>query len=460
MAKHPFTVAKTTAAQDRALATARVAFMVASPFYSHLYHSLGEEVITRDVPTLATNGRHIAINPDYLCGLTVPEQVFALAHEMSHLVCRHPQRMTHYEKLGDVKGKPANAKFANVCADYVINADLIETGVGACNPNWLFRSDVTGADLWEDVYQRLWQDPPKPPKRPKGKSQPCEDGLGGQQGKGESDEDKEDETNDGTKPEDHEQGPNKKLRDDSTKRVLGKPDPVAEANGGAFDEILLPAPADDLPDENEFGEAVARAASVAKAMGKLPASIERLVKEILDPQVDWRDHIRMLMTGKVGARGETWKKPNRRRLALNPMVILPGKRGYGAELVVVAVDTSGSIGEKELATFFAEVGGILQDVKPRRIIVIGCDAAVSQVDEVTSLDEFEGLREKGIRGGGGTRFEPVFEHIAEHDLRPEAMVYLTDLLGSFPSEAPGYPVVWAATTNIEVPFGDVVRIKG
>jgi predicted metal-dependent peptidase len=247
--------------------------------------------------------------------------------------------------------------------------------------------------------------------------------------------------------------------------VFGKPDKQAEARGGAFDEIL-PPPVDpvtgevDLPEEHEFQEAVARAAAVAKAIGKLPASIQRLVDEILTPQVDWRDHIRLLVTGKIGARGETWKRPNRRRLVLNPIMILPGKRGYGCEMVVVGVDTSGSIGDRELAVFLAEVSGILSDVKPRRIVVIGCDADVSQVDEVTSLDEFEGLRAKGIKGGGGTDFRPVFDYVAEHQLRPEALIYCTDLLGVFPAEAPVYPVVWAATTDVNVPWGEVVRIKG
>ena len=78
---------------------------------------------------------------------------------------------------------------------------------------------------------------------------------------------------------------------------------------------------------------------------------------------------------------------------------------------------------------------------------------------LTTLDEFEGLREKGIKGGGGTDFRPVFDYITEHDLKPETMVYLTDLYGDFPHEAPAYPVVWAATTNENVPWGDVVRIK-
>jgi predicted metal-dependent peptidase len=166
----------------------------------------------------------------------------------------------------------------------------------------------------------------------------------------------------------------------------------------------------------------------------------------------------MLVTGKIGARHETWARPNRRRLVLNPVVITPGKKGYGAELVVIGVDTSGSIGPSELNTFIAEVGGVLNDVKPRRIVVIGCDAQVTQVDEVATLDELQSLSRKGIKGGGGTDFRPVFDYVEKHDLRPETLIFLTDMMGSFPRDKPGYPVVWAATTDIAAPFGDVVRI--
>lgn len=440
MTKVPFREVVPTPSQQRALDVAMVAFMSECPFFANLMHSIGKVVITKDIPTLATNGRHIAINPEYLTKLTVPETTFAICHEMWHLTGEHPQRMAHYTKMGTIKGKPADVKFANIVADYTINADLIENKIGQCNPAWLFRPDVKGSELWEDVYERLWQDPPKPPP---GQSKPCEDG---QDGPGKS-----------------QAQPNQRLRDDPTQRAYAKPDKDADANGGQFDQ-LLPVPVDDdgepdLPDPHEFKEAIARAVAVAKAVGKLPASMERLATEILAPQVDWREHIRMLVTGRIGQRAETWTKPNRRRLALNPIIITPGRKGYGAETVVVGVDTSGSIGQRELDVFFAEIGGILNDVKPRRIVVIGCDVAVSQVDEVCSLDEFEGLREKGIKGGGGTRFEPVFQYCEEHDIRPEALIYCTDGYGDFPREAPPYPTVWAMTTDVTPPWGDVVRIK-
>jgi predicted metal-dependent peptidase len=437
MSRTPFTEVKLTSEQEHALNVARVAFSIQSPFYAHTYHELGKEVISRDVPTAATDGRHIVINPEYFCAHITPEQVFILAHEMSHVVGRHTQRIKHYQQEGNIRGKPFDAQFANICADYVINADLVETKVGQHNPDWLLHPDVKGSDLWEEVYERLWVDPPVSgsPTKPPGQ---------------------------GDQPGQCAHIPRTPAGDG--KRVPGKRDPQAQAKGGQFDDHLPPpvnpvTGESQLPTEDEFREAVVRAAAVAKSRGQLPANIKRMVDELLTPQVNWREHVRMLITGKVGFRGETWVRPNRRRLALNPIVIMPGKKGYGAELVVVGVDTSGSIGKKGLDIFFGEIGGVLADVRPRRIMVIGCDFRVTQVDEVGTLDEFEGVRAEGIKGGGGTRFEPVFDHVEENNLRPECLIYLTDGKGSFPDEAPAYPVIWGMTGQVEPPFGETVKIE-
>ena len=206
--------------------------------------------------------------------------------------------------------------------------------------------------------------------------------------------------------------------------------------------------------------APAKAAAAAKAMGKMPAQFQKRVDELLQPQVDWREHVRTLVTGRIGARKETWDRPNRRRLALNPMLILPGRRGHGAELVVVALDTSGSIfcAPKALEAFFSEVGGILADVRPRRVILIECDARVGRVSEAATLDDLDYTRKAGVTGGGGTSFVPPFEYLAEHGLVPDCMVYLTDLEGTFPKK-PAYPVVWCTIKDHPVPFGDKVVIK-
>jgi predicted metal-dependent peptidase len=401
-----------TKSQTQAMEVARVAFMNQCPFFCFYFYDQLSEYPTLDVDTAATDGRRLYYNPEYLEGLQPSERVFVLAHEVFHAISRHPTRIKHYRSQDTLRGLPWDQDLFNISADLPINAALVKDNIGRCNPTWLFDPKQSPDELPEDVYERLYKQPPP-----------------------------------------------------SSKGGPGKPDKTAQANGGRVGDVLPPKvdPAtgkEDIPDQSEFREAVARAAAAAKAMGKMPGTFQRMVDEILTPQVDWREHVRMLITGRIGSRSDNWARPNRRRLVLNPIVILPSKQGYGAGTVAIGVDTSGSIGEKELATFFAEVGGVLSDVRPREVMILWCDAQVHRVDVASTMDELADIRAQGAPGGGGTDFRPVFARLEEDNVRPDCLIYLTDMFGSFPNEAPRYPTIWCSTSKgVGAPFGDLVEIS-
>lgn len=136
----------------------------------------------------------------------------------------------------------------------------------------------------------------------------------------------------------------------------------------------------------------------------------------------------------------------------------PGRSGYGCDTIVVGVDTSGSIGQQTLARFFGEMTGILKDLNPRVLRVVWCDAKVHRDDEITDMPDLAAVTRKGALGGG-TSFVPVFEWVFEKRIQPEALVHLTDGLGSFPKDAPKYPVIWGSIyEEAKYPFGEVVQI--
>lgn len=424
-----------TDAEKAAIDVARVGFISACPFYANYFIAEMEEVFTKEIPTAGTDGRRLFINPEYLAGLKAPERVFVYAHEVEHVISRHPQRMATYNKADSLRGLPFDKEQFNHATDYVINAGLIESRIGMMNVDWLYDPTVTGDMLAEDVYVSHYKKKPPGGGKGQGQGQGLQGSTYGSAGNGPSN---------------------------------AKGDPQAKANGGGFDEVYPPevdpvTGREDVPTDAEFKEAIARAAAAAKTIGTLPARMQRMVDQILEPQTDWKEHVRMLLAGKLGHSRETWDTLNRRYAALGalstlPIPQFPGRKGFGADTVAVAIDTSGSIGEKELSAFFAEVGGVLADVKPKRVILIWCDAEINRVDEARTLDELADIRAKGGVGGGGTSFIPPFEYLKKEGIRPETLIYLTDLYGPFPNE-PNYPVVWAATTDQPVPWGDCVRIK-
>lgn len=216
---------------------------------------------------------------------------------------------------------------------------------------------------------------------------------------------------------------------------------------------VLETPGDKAQVESEWKVALQQAAQAAKAQGKLPAAIKRLVQEILYPKLPWREILRQFV--EHNARNDySWQRINRRYQHLG--VLLPGIQSDNLENLAVAIDTSGSISEKDLADFAGELSGILAqyDTECR---VIYCDATVHKVDVFRSGDPIQ----LNPQGGGGTDFRPVFEYCDQNP--PKCLVFMTDLMGSFPESAPGYPVLWVTNrdTNSEtgVPFGAVCTIK-
>jgi predicted metal-dependent peptidase len=133
---------------------------------------------------------------------------------------------------------------------------------------------------------------------------------------------------------------------------------------------------------------------------------------------------------------------------------LPSVERRGLGEIVIAVDTSGSIGKLELEQFAGEVSAISEEAQPEAIHVLYCDAAVQSTQEFTASEPVR----LEPRGGGGTDFRPAFEWVEKNDIAPVCLIYLTDLCcHSFP-EAPEYPVLWVTDSRKTAPFGETVRI--
>jgi predicted metal-dependent peptidase len=127
----------------------------------------------------------------------------------------------------------------------------------------------------------------------------------------------------------------------------------------------------------------------------------------------------------------------------------------GVGEIVVAVDTSGSIGTQELEQFAGEINAIINEAQPESIRVIYCDAAVQAVDEFSPSEPIK----LSPKGGGGTDFVPPFRWVEENGVEPKCLIYLTDLCcNSFPV-APDYPVLWVTDSHKTAPFGETLQIR-
>jgi len=196
-------------------------------------------------------------------------------------------------------------------------------------------------------------------------------------------------------------------------------------------------------------------AKLAKQTGKLPESIERLVEEMINVVTPWHEKLERYMSGKVRD-GYSWNRPNRRFVGQG--TYLPGY-DYIPRMgeVVIAIDTSGSLSNKDLALFSGHVNRIVDTCIPEKITVLYCDYNIGGTQEYEPDDLPIVLNPVG---GGGTSFKPVFKWLDSYDGEVECLIYFTDGWGDQDDlDAPHTDTVWVTTDREDFSFGEVIKFN-
>ncbi len=202
--------------------------------------------------------------------------------------------------------------------------------------------------------------------------------------------------------------------------------------------------------EQRMEDATWRERLVRAQAGSSPGSIlRRLSADVPRPAVRWQSVLRDFMVARLMPITESsWSRPARRTLALGDAAAFlePGvDRQRGIRRAGVVIDTSGSIDDDLLRAFLSEINSLMVTTGCE-VILIDCDAEVQQ----GSLHRTP-IRDYVAKGGGGTDFRPALAALAQ--VRLEVAVYFTDLQGTFPEKAPSFPLLWAVTNDLSVPFG-------
>lgn len=210
--------------------------------------------------------------------------------------------------------------------------------------------------------------------------------------------------------------------------------------------------------QDEWKSAVTQAATVERQTnrGNLPAWMKSLVDDLIEPKVPWTEHVREFCH-RMAREDYSFRRPNRRLLGRG--FVLPSLHSEKLGPIVGAFDTSGSIfGYPQVVqAILSEFQGVLDLCRPEMMRLVDCDTVVHQQVDFTPG---ENLLSFVPQGGGGTDFRPVFDAIAAMPEPPACLIFLTDLEGWFPEEAPDYPVLWANFGNptTKAPFGQTIHV--
>lgn len=358
----------------------------------------------KSVDTMATNGTTLIYHPPFVDTLTDQEVLAVIAHEVLHCALLHPFR----------RGAREHQKW-NIACDYAINQICADSGLRlpavGIQPNPLYK------DMTADQIYAMLPDSPSEKDKQGSKLGAVLDAPGKGTGKG---------TGEG-------QGE-------------GKGDGKGQESGTEESDEMS---------ETDWQIAAKQAEMVASKAGRMPGEVSRGLNKANESKADWRALLHRFVAATMPC-DYSWSRPNRRFIGEG--LYLPGIRKENMGEFVVAIDTSGSVTAKMLEQFAGEIQEIMSSCAPEKITVIYCDSRVNGVAEFTAQDTVE----LEMKGGGGTAFSPVFKAVAEMEVQPKALIYLTDLDNSdgHLTEPSEYPVLWVTPEWVSKgwPWGEVVRI--
>jgi predicted metal-dependent peptidase len=203
---------------------------------------------------------------------------------------------------------------------------------------------------------------------------------------------------------------------------------------------------------DEIKEAMLAAAATADGAGNIPAGVKRLIQELTEPKMNWRELLRMQLESTIKS-DYTWMRASRKGWHMD--AVMPGMKLDPMIDIAVALDASGSISETMLKDFLGEVQGIMDSFPAYRIHVVTFDTEAYNPAQYNS-ENLDDICDYEVKGGGGTDFDCVYQYLKDNEIEPKRLVMFTDgyPFGSWGDENYTDTVfILHGTTTIVPPWG-------
>ncbi len=382
------------------LVTARVGLLLKANFFGNLATRL--KLVNADswCPTAATDGRNFYYNSEFIKSLRPAEREFLFGHEVLHCV------YDHFGRRGD-----RDPQLWNIANDYCVNADLKKHGVGEfiTTVDCLYDTKYIGWSS-EQVYDDLFDNAEKI-EVDKLLEKILDEHLDGS-GSGDADNSSSD----------------------------GRPTLSEEEKKQIRDEI----------------KEATLAAAQGSDPGSLPKGVRRMVQDLIEPQLDWRELLQVTMQSKIKD-DYTWNRPSRRSWHIE--AVLPGHNDAETVDIAIALDLSGSIRESQIRDFLSEVQGITETFVSFNLHVFSFDTEVYNY-HVFNSENLDSIAEYECIGGGGTAFSCIFNFLKDEQIEPEQLVVFTDGFvhdWGDPDYCDTLFILHSSVDRAETPYGTAVK---
>ena len=435
----------------RKLQEARYAAICRNPDFASLLLEM-RYFADKDVVRMSTNGSCIFVNPNWLQGISISSLEFMLAHQQMHIRLGHIDRSRLF----------AGERFHLAC-DIVANSHLRDLGyteeqlpgVGKIYHETFYPITEGKALTAEQAFRRVPFDPASlKDKKAVRYLIDSESFWGRTEAEGESGllllspEDKD--------PDD--------LRLDAVLHSTEKPrekgrlkrhpeeikgNPGAETDGSVNREKPGTGPGGD---EQKANLHKLRRLKAQDEQTEAMEMQERFWLRPNDPRIDWRRLLDSFLQEQLS--DYSFLPPDRRLDGSDFYLPDFNETEWSPQLIVFAVDTSGSVDEGTLSRVFSEICGAVEQLDGK---LSGCllffDTRVYTPIPFTDVRELENMIPVG---GGGTDLSCPFRYLAFSEMKPANLVIFTDGQGTFPDEraAGDMPVLWLLTReDVQVPWG-------
>jgi predicted metal-dependent peptidase len=377
---------------------ARIGLLLRHPFFGNMATRLKIQAADDWCPTAATDGRNLYYNTQFFNAMSNKEIEFVIAHEILHCVYDHFSRRDHRDP-----------KLYNIAADYIVNNLLVRDRIGI-KPKLIDCFQDFKYEGWssEEVYDELFKNV-------------------------------------------------KKINIDDLGELLDEHIDWEADGEDSKRPRLSKEEIDQIKDE--IKEAMIQAANAAGA-GNTPVGIQRLITEMTEPKMNWRELLRQQIQSTIRS-DYTFSRPSRK--GWHTGVVLPGMNFADTIDICISLDMSGSIGDKQAADFLGEIQGIMDEFKEYQIKLWCFDTKVYNEQDF-SADGADSLTDYKIKGGGGTDFTANWNYMKNHDIQPKKFIMFTDgyAFDSFgdPDYCDTVFVIHSnSNKNFEAPFGITVHYE-
>jgi predicted metal-dependent peptidase len=393
-------------------------------FFAGLF-MVGSTTVTDEKMTAGTNGRDAVYGREFVDSLTDKELAFLVMHENMHKCYRH---LTIWKALDDI-----DRNITNAACDFVINIQLYDM-----DPEEKFiafpRSKATGEreGLFDEQYRGMDTkqvfDILLKKKR--------EGGQRGRKVKGDGD------------------GTNRQPVD-----MFDDEDGDVGFDNHDWDGAKQLSEEEKKQLDREVEQAIRQGGIYA---GKFGGNTPREIGELLNPKVDWKEVLQRFARSNIKDRDSiSWRKAHKNFLWQD--IILPSILGKRVKSLLLGMDTSGSVEGQLLTEFLSEMNGLVKSVGIDRLDIVYWDAEI-QAHEIFTGGSKDIVHRTNPKGGGGTNPDVVVDLIAEKQLKPDAIIMLSDgYMHTNKSKwaAITAPTLWCiiGNDNYEVPNGQKLVIR-